>query len=382
LVRGVNTHGMTEGGPIYLSGTAGAFTQTAPTSNVVRVGWCIVAGNNGTVLVHVEKMSVKSADVTDASTGGNFASDSGKLVKFGSQGNAAFSSSSGEAVRAISDTGTCVSGISTSGVAGSFITVEGFAHCSFGDSATGQSWVLSDGSFAWRRGVYNGAITAATTLTASRTYTLGDWSGDIAGVTATQTLTNKTLDAPTITGAASFTSTTRPTSSGTGTPGATDLITRGDGDARFGGPIYDLDGAASHSETTTTTPIKTVVLPVGTYLIEFGRLIAGHTDATSRTIVCTINFLGGTATIQDRYVGYQGNQASPGGGVNFSGSGTSMSNVGTIGNTSPNFGSGAFPFAGRIVVTAQTTLQIFGHVSVTPTNPIAYETSGILRKIA
>jgi hypothetical protein len=65
MVRGVNTAGMTEGGPIYLSGTAGAFTQTAPTSNVVRVGWCIVAGNNGTVLVHVEKMSVKASDIKD-----------------------------------------------------------------------------------------------------------------------------------------------------------------------------------------------------------------------------------------------------------------------------------------------------------------------------
>jgi hypothetical protein len=86
LVRGVNTVGMTEGGPIYLSGTAGAFTQTAPTSNIVRVGWCIVAGNNGTVLVHVEKLSVKSADVLDASTGGNGAADSGKLVKYGGSG--------------------------------------------------------------------------------------------------------------------------------------------------------------------------------------------------------------------------------------------------------------------------------------------------------
>lgn len=58
LVRGVNTAGMTEGAPIYLSTTAGAMTQTAPTSNIVRVGFCIVAGNNGTVLVHVEKMSM------------------------------------------------------------------------------------------------------------------------------------------------------------------------------------------------------------------------------------------------------------------------------------------------------------------------------------
>lgn len=193
--------------------------------------------------------------------------------------------------------------------------------------------------------------------------------------------TSPTLDAPTISGSAAFTSTTRPTSAGTGTPAATSLITATDGDSRYGGPIYDLDGSGSNSETTATTPIKTVVLPVGTYLIEFGRLTASHTDATSRTVSCTINFSGGTATIQDRYVGFQGNQASPGAGVNFAGSGTSMANAGSIGNASPNFGSGSFPFGGRIVVTVQTTLRIFGTCSVTPTNPISYETSGILRKI-
>jgi hypothetical protein len=44
----------------------------------------------------------------------------------------------------------------------------------------------------------------------------------------TQTLTNKTLANPTITGAAAFTSTTRPTSSGTGTPAATSLVKRDD----------------------------------------------------------------------------------------------------------------------------------------------------------
>jgi hypothetical protein len=86
LVRGVNTAGMTEGGPVYLSDTAGVFTQTAPTSNIVRVGWCIVAGNNGTVLVHVEKLSVKSVDVLDASTGGYGAADAAKLVEFDSFG--------------------------------------------------------------------------------------------------------------------------------------------------------------------------------------------------------------------------------------------------------------------------------------------------------
>jgi len=262
-------------------------------------------------------------------------------------------------------------------------------------SSLGESYRTSS-TFTYGTGVAAthrtalGLTTLATTTPAANVATFletpnsANLAAAVTGETGTGALvfgTSPTIDAPTLSGSAAFTSTTRPTSAGTGTPAATSLITAADGDIRYGGPIYDLDGSGSNSETTATTPIKTVILPVGTYLIEFGRLTASHTDATSRTVSCTINFSGGTATIQDRYVGFQGNQASPGAGVNFAGSGTSMVNSGSIGNASPNFGSGSFPFGGRIVVTVQTTLRIFGTCSVTPTNPISYETSGILRKI-
>lgn len=70
LVRGVNTFGMTEGGAVYLSDTAGAFTQTAPTSSVVRVGWCIVAGVSGTILAHVERLSMRATDIIDSTSAG------------------------------------------------------------------------------------------------------------------------------------------------------------------------------------------------------------------------------------------------------------------------------------------------------------------------
>ena len=185
----------------------------------------------------------------------------------------------------------------------------------------------------------------------------------------------------TFTGALSFTSTTRPTSGGTGTPAATSLITTADGDARYGGPFYDLDGSASHSESAATTPVKTVVLPVGTYLIECAKLHAVHTDTTSRTVSITVNFTGGTATMQDR-----GIQSHPQSGniiaLTYSGQGATLAQSIAITNGSPSFGAGAHYFTGRIVVTAETTLRIFGFCSVTPTNPITYETSGILRKIA
>lgn len=208
-------------------------------------------------------------------------------------------------------------------------------------------------------------------------------TGDItaaAGSNAT-TLAGTIAGAKTFTGDLSFTSTTRPTSAGTGTPEATSLITRADGDARYGGPFYDLDGSASHSESAATTPVKTVVLPVGTYLIEYAKLYAAHTDTTSRTVTITVNFTGGTATMQDRGIqshAQSGNILA----LTYAGQGASLAQSIAITNASPSFGGGAHYFTGRIVVTAQTTLRIFGFCTVTPTNPISYETSGILRKIA
>jgi len=175
--------------------------------------------------------------------------------------------------------------------------------------------------------------------------------------------------------------TVRPTSSGTRTPAATSLITAVDGDARYGGPFYDLDGSASHSESSAITPVKTVVLPAGTYLIEYGKLAISHSDTTSRTVNININFTGGTATMQDRSM--QGHaQASNIAGLTYTGQGATLANGVAITNVSPSFGGGAHFFSGRIVVTVQSTLQIFGFCTVTPTNPITYETSGILRKIA
>lgn len=70
LVRGVNTSAFAEGAVLYLSdATAGSITDTAPTANdVVRIGWCVVSGSNGTILVSVRRMSVSSSDVIDATS--------------------------------------------------------------------------------------------------------------------------------------------------------------------------------------------------------------------------------------------------------------------------------------------------------------------------
>jgi len=211
LVRGVNTVGMTAGSPIYLSGTAGGMTQTAPASNIVRVGWCIVAGNNGTVLVHVEKMSVKSVDVLDASTGGNGVADAGKLVKFGSSGEInAYAQSlsaivgtsetgdavlgdsdSGVGIFGTSDSGVGVSGTSDSGIASQAIsnsstalaasTNTGEYHATFGDTGANQSFVARvNGAFGWVRGAYTSRVQAPATLTDNRVHNTPDGNGTFA----------------------------------------------------------------------------------------------------------------------------------------------------------------------------------------------------------
>lgn len=66
LVRGVNCGTASEGDTVYLSDTtSGAFTATPPGSPaaLVRIGWVVTSGSNGTVLVHPETISVERADI-------------------------------------------------------------------------------------------------------------------------------------------------------------------------------------------------------------------------------------------------------------------------------------------------------------------------------
>ena len=87
-----------------------------------------------------------------------------------------------------------------------------------------------------------GLTTLATTTPAVNVATFlatpssANLAAAVTGETGTGALvfgTSPTIDAPTISGSAAFTSTTRPTSAGTGTPSATSLITRADFDQRI-----------------------------------------------------------------------------------------------------------------------------------------------------
>ena len=111
--------------------------------------------------------------------------------------------------------------------------------------------------------LYNGTNT--TTLshspTADRAIAFPNKDGTLAMV-----------DAETHTGAHAFSSTTRPTSAGTGTPAATSLITRDDGDTRYGQQLFVSQSTAETSAANTTTYVSstqcTLALAVGTYRVE------------------------------------------------------------------------------------------------------------------
>jgi hypothetical protein len=82
-----------------------------------------------------------------------------------------------------------------------------------------------------------------------------------------------------------FTSTTRPTSAGTGTPASNSLITREDADSRGGRMVICLlsaDETGTENSTTMKTSAVTVPLGVGTWYFELDALVdAGAAYATA-----------------------------------------------------------------------------------------------------
>jgi len=133
------------------------------------------------------------------------------VVKRGSEGESYFASTTVNAVSGVSTDGSGVYGQSGNFSGGGFLSdfgtgsesasVAGNYHSKFGldtDGSNRSAVARVNGAYVWFRGAFRGFLQAAATLTADRTWTLGDWTGDIAGVDATQTLTNKTLTNPTV----------------------------------------------------------------------------------------------------------------------------------------------------------------------------------------
>lgn len=124
----------------------------------------------------------------------------------------------------------------------------------FSDAGTSKSFVARlNGAFGWFRGAFTGRIQAADTLTEDRTYTLPNDTGTVA-------LINPSSGTQTFSGAQSFSSTTRPTSSGTGPPVETSLMTRDDAathayfSRRLFGNCSGTTGGGGSGATSRRTP--------------------------------------------------------------------------------------------------------------------------------
>jgi hypothetical protein len=161
--------------------------------------------------------------------------------------------------------------IPTGGQAGHFVTLNGTAPTVI----AGRSAWWSDGS--GNPSFRNGTGTAVTLVKSSdlgtnvatflETPSSANLAAAVTGETGSGALvfgTSPTIDAPTISGSAAFTSTTRPTSAGTGTPAATSLITRDDVDARSVSTILGASFTVNNSATRADTDMV-LSLGVGTW---------------------------------------------------------------------------------------------------------------------
>jgi hypothetical protein len=153
------------------------------------------------------------------------------------------------------------------------------------------------------------AINVATFLA---TPTSTNLAAAVTGETGSGALvfgTSPTIDAPTISGSAAFTSTTRPTSAGTGTPAATSLMTRADGDARYLQNFIlgkTSDTARGNTNTPTSDPTLIVAInETGSYIFEI--FIRIKTSPLGGGPVSGMKFgviYSGTGSIASSYIGW------------------------------------------------------------------------------
>jgi hypothetical protein len=206
--------------------------------------------------------------------------------------------------------------IPTGGQAGHFVTLNGTAPTVI----AGRSAWWSDGS--GNPSFRNGTGTAVTLVKSSdlgtnvanflEFPTSANLAAAVTGETGTGALvfgTSPTIDAPTISGSAAFTSTTRPTSAGTGTPAATSLMTRADGDARYLQNFIlgkTSDTARGNTNTPTSDPTLIVAInETGSYIFEI--FIRIKTSPLGGGSVSGMKFgviYSGSGSIASSYIGW------------------------------------------------------------------------------
>lgn len=215
-VRGIQTNGANygetwaSGDLIYAKLGAAGLTKVEPTAPGLywMVGMVISAhATNGTLFVNSQLgKNLVSADISDASTGGNGAADAGKLTKFGATGSLSATSASGNAIAGTASDVSSIGvlgvanaatsygmyGASGSGTGGLSTSGAGTYHHFFGTSGDNRSFVARVlGSFGWFRGAFTGILHAAATLTANRTWTLPDKTGTVA---LTSDIANRSIE--------------------------------------------------------------------------------------------------------------------------------------------------------------------------------------------
>ena len=113
-------------------------------------------------------------------------------------------SETGSGVVAGSSSSTALYAESESGMGINASTVSGTYHALFGDTGINQSFVARvKGAFGWIRGSFTGRIHPPDTITADRTYTLPDGSGNVLVYTNTQE-SGKVLTATNVNGVATW----------------------------------------------------------------------------------------------------------------------------------------------------------------------------------
>ena len=216
----------------------------------------------------------------DATGGSNFAAVGASSVTssgaISTTGAAAYISTSGENANIY--TGGEYAAINTSG-ANAYIATSGANAYIF--TAHANAYIQSRSTFR----LYNGTHT--TTLshspTADRAIVFPDKPGTVAMV-----------DAETHTGAHAFSSTTRPTSGGTGTPAATSLITTADGDARYflhsTNYITQSQTKANNADFTGASTLTTIPRITCAFLPSSIRVRACIMFTTAPAAFATSNF--------------------------------------------------------------------------------------------
>lgn len=169
------------------------------------------------------------------------------------------------------------------GSAGSFITNGGaLGTPSSGTLTNATGLPISTGVTGFGSGI---ATFLATPTSANLAAAVTDETGSGSLVLAN----SPTLTSPSIAGAASFTGTARPTSAATGSPAATDLITRADGDERYGEFLISnltADGTPIQSQTTLQNTGCELTLGVGTWLVQ------AQTHVTNANTAAQLKFAG------------------------------------------------------------------------------------------